>query len=160
MSAIASFVKMPKSALEGLRVVAVPQKGFLGLSKKDIYGDYLKKHGEDVVTYQWSGFVLAVLLPYLADKNIDLMQSEYDDLSSFLTETRSATHFIFTHTHKQSYLSKLAENYSEDDLRDYFNEFNGTQETEIGKPMKDGISALYESLKALDESSVIVFSIE
>lgn len=96
MSAIASFVKLPKTALEGLRQVAVPKKRLFG-TPRDRYLDYLQQHGQQVADYQWSGFVLATLLPYLEEQHqITLMDSEYDELGNFLTDSRKATHFIFT----------------------------------------------------------------
>ena len=81
MSAIASFIKLPKTAIEGLRQVALPRKRLFG-KPRDSYLDYLYRHGQDVADYQWSGFILATLLPYLEEQHqITLMKSEYDELS-------------------------------------------------------------------------------
>jgi hypothetical protein len=44
-------------------------------------------------------------------------------------------------------------------MRQYFNEFNATNEQEIGRAMLDGVSALRESLGQIEDSSVVVFSI-
>jgi hypothetical protein len=88
------------------------------------------------------------------------MDSDYNELGTFLTKSRGATHFIFTNAHKQAFLAKLDGEFSEQVLRDYYNKFNETKEAEVGKPMLDGIQALRQSLGALDENSVIVFSIE
>ena len=44
-------------------------------------------------------------------------------------------------------------------MRQYFNEFNATNEQEIGQAMLDGVSALRESLGQIEDSSVVVFSI-
>ena len=87
------------------------------------------------------------------------MDSDDNELGTFLTKSRGATHFNFTHAHKQAFLAKLNGEFSEQALRDYYNEFNGTKEAEAGKPMLDGIQALRQSLGALDDNSVIVFSI-
>ena len=66
MSAIASFIKLPKSALEGLRNAATGGTD----------SDYLRSNGREVA--EWSGYVLATLLPYPQEKHlIDLMKSEY-----------------------------------------------------------------------------------
>ena len=159
MSAIASFIKLPISALDGLREAAVPKKRLFG-APRDTYNDYLRRHGQIVADYKWSGFVLATLLPCLEEQHqIDLMDSEYRDLEKFLTDSRSATHFILTPAHKIRYLSKIEGQFSEQTLRDYYNEFNETQDAEAGKPMIDGVQALRQSLRALDEDSVILFSI-
>ncbi len=159
MSAIASFIKLPKTALEGLRAVAIPKKRFFG-APRDAYPDYLRQHGQQVADYQRSGFVLATLLPYLEEQHqIALMDSEYDELGKFLTDSRKATHFVFTDAHKRAFLAKLEGQFSEQALRDYFREFNETDEPEAGKWMLEGIRAFRQSLSTLDEGSVVVFSI-
>lgn len=159
MSAIASFILIPKSAINGLRDAASPKKGWFG-PPKDTYHDYLAKHGREVANYDWSGYILATLLVYLQQQQIDLMRSDQDQLSKHLTQTRGATHFIFTSAHKQAYLSKLIpESFSEPELRNYYNQFNACNEPEAGTPMIDGICAIQQGLQALDDNSVIVFSI-
>ena len=150
MSAIASFTKLPKTSLDGLRE-ATAQGGF---------DRYLHQHGKSVTDYEWSGFILATLLPYLDEQQIQLMKSEHDDLSTFLSQTLQATCFIFTDTHRQAYVAKLApESFPEQKLREYYNEFNATDEPDAGQPMLDGIRAFRQSLSAVDDGSVIVFSI-
>ena len=151
MSAIASFIKLPKSALEGLRNAAVAGTD----------NDYLSVNGHEVAEYRWSGYVLATLLPYLEEKHqIDLMKSEYDELAAFLTNTTGATHFILTPSQRSEFLNRLEpRSFSEEKMRQYFNEFNATKEQEIGRAMLDGVSALRESLRQLEDTSVVVFSI-
>jgi hypothetical protein len=159
VSAIASFIQVSKSALGGLRGAAIPKKTWLG-KRKDTYWDYLKQYGRETAQYEWSGYVFTTLLPYLEGRKIDLMHSEYDELSKYLSQTRGATTFILTEAHKQAYLSQLApDSYSEAELRDYFNEFTESSDLEGGKPMLDGIRAIHRSLQALNANSVIVFSI-
>jgi hypothetical protein len=151
MSAIASFVKLPKSALEGLRNAAAGGTDH----------DYLSANGREVAEYRWSGYVLATLLPYLEEKHqIDLMKSEYDELAAFLTSTTGATHFIFTPSQRTAFLNRLEPRaFSGEAMRQYFNEFNATNEREIERAMLDGVSALHESLGQIEDSSVVVFSI-
>ena len=150
MSAIASFTKIPKTSLDGLRQ-ATTQGGF---------DRFLQQHGKPVADYEWSGFILATLLPYLDEQQIQLMKSEHDDLSTFLSQTLQATCFIFTDAHRQAYASRLVpESYSEQALSAYYNEFNATDEPDAGKPMLDGIRAFRQSLSAVDGNSVIVFTI-
>lgn len=159
MSAIASFIKIPKTAIDGLRIATVPKKRLFG-APRDVYHDYLRQHGQKAADYNWSGFLLATLLVYLQkQRQIDLMKSEFDELSTFLTKARGATHFIFTDAHKRSYLAKLDGDFSERALCDFYNQFNGSAETEVGKPMLDGVRAFRDSLTQLDDSSVIVFGI-
>lgn len=150
MSVIASFTKLPKASLDGLRQ-ATAQGGF---------DRYLQQYGKSVADYEWSGFILATLLPYLDEQQIQLMKSEHDELALFLSQTLQATCFIFTDAHRQAYVGKLApESFSAQKLGDYYNEFNATGEPDAGQPMLDGIRALRQSLSALDGDSVILFCI-
>jgi hypothetical protein len=150
MSAVASFTKLPKTSLDGLRQAAT-QGGF---------EKFLQQHGKSVADYDWSGFILATLLPYLDEQQIHLMKSEHDELASFLSQSLQATCFIFTDPQRQAYVGRLApESFSEDKLRDYYNEFNATDEPDAGQPMLDGIRAFRQSLNALDGDSVMLFCI-
>ncbi len=44
-------------------------------------------------------------------------------------------------------------------MRDYCNKFNGSSEADAGKPMLDGIRAIHDSLRQLDDDSVILLHI-
>jgi hypothetical protein len=159
MSAIASFILLPKSALSELHEAAIPKKGFFG-GVKDRFHDFLRTRGREAASYDWSGYVIATVLPYLEGRQIVLMKSEHDELSSHLSEERKSTCFIFTPAHKRAYLAQLSpESYSEAELRDYCNEFNGSSEDDAGKPMLDGIRAIHDSLRQLDDDSVILLHI-
>jgi hypothetical protein len=150
MSAIASFVQIPKTALARLRQAAT-QSNFHG---------FLEQHGEEAANYEWSGYVFGTLLVYLKDQHqIDLMKSEFEELSKFLCKALGVSLFIFTEAHKRAYLARLSEEFSEQGLRDYYNEFNATADSEAGKPMLDGIRWLRQSLSALGQDSVIIFSV-
>ncbi len=87
--------------------------------------------------------MLVTLLPYLEEKHqIDLMKSEYGELAAFLTNTTGTTHFIFTPVQRAAFLNRLEpKSFSEEAMRQYFNEFNATNEQEIGRAMLDGVSA-------------------
>jgi hypothetical protein len=160
MSAIAKFIKLPKTAVDGLERAATPKKPLFG-SPRDVYYDYLGQHGEEVADYRWSGYVLATLLPYLEERHqIDLMKSEYESLAKSLSKARKATHFIFTNALRAKYLDKLnALSVSEQEFCDYYNEFCETNEVELGKPMLDGVEVLRQALDRVDDSSVILFVI-
>ena len=145
MSAIANFIRIPTAAIEQLG---------------SDYGQTLQRHGESVAEYGWSGYVLATLLAYLDEKEIPLTKSSYDSLATELSRSRGETIFIFTSAHRDAYLPRLSPGqFSANELGKYFNEFNGTRETEIGQAMLDGIASLRDGLAALDADSVIVFSI-
>ena len=160
MSAIALFIKMPKTALAGLLTAATPKKRFFG-APRDTYYDYLRQNGEEVTDYRWSGYVLGTLLPYLEEQHqIDLMKSEHEVLSTGLTKARGATHFLLTDALRVKYLDRLGGlSLSEEQLRDYYNKFNETDEPEVGKSMLVGVKAFQQALGSVDESSVVVLVI-
>jgi len=150
MSAIASFTKLPMTSLEGLRQ-STTQASF---------HRFLQQHGKPVSDYEWSGFILATLLPYLEEQQIQLMKSEHDDLATFLSQSLQATCFIFTDAHRLAYVSKLdSQSFSEEKLGEYYNELNATDDPDAGQPMLDGIRALRKSLSALNAESVVVLCI-
>ena len=145
MSAIASFTRIPVTALEELRTD---------------YDGCMERVGESVADYDWSGYVLATLLPYLDKRGIKLMKSGYDELAMQLSRDREATIFIFTSAHKVACLDQLSPaQFSVDEMRDYFNKFNATNEMDIGEAMLDGIRSIHQSLSSLDAGSVIVLCI-
>jgi len=145
MSTVAEFIRLAATAVEQLSTD---------------YDSTVQQHGLAAARFNWSGYVLATLLPYLEEHGIDLMQSPYEALTTQLSRTRGATIFIFTPAHKSAYSDRLSPaQFSADDLRDYFNEFNETDEAEIGQAMLDGITSIRQSLAGLDADSVILFSI-
>jgi hypothetical protein len=159
MSAIARFTLMPAADLPGLCDAATPRKSLFG-KPKDNFHAYLTSHGREVSDYPWSGYVFGALLVYLEQHGLNLMDSEYDELSTQLCNARGATYFIFTPAHKRELLAQLdPTGFSEAALRDYYNEFNEVEESHAGKPMLDGIRSIWQSLRALDDSSVIVFGV-
>jgi hypothetical protein len=158
MSAIATFIKLPIASLNELRLAAMSRKTIIGKAT-DAFTEYLYKNGKEVGKYEWTGYYLGTLLPYLQEHNIDLMKSNFDELSSFLTETRSVTTFIFPFSFKQLYINKLNEINNEIELREYFNNFNEANEIDAGKYMLDGIKTIKSGLDTLDEESVIILFI-
>ena len=84
---------------------------------------------------------------------LTLMKSEYGELAAFLTNTTGTTHFIFTPVQRAAFLNRLEpKSFSEEAMRQYFNEFNATNQQEIGRAMLDGVSALHESLGQIENS--------
>src|SRR5262249_44684957 len=106
MSAIASFIKLPKSALAGLRIAAASGAEY----------EYLSAKGREVVEYGWSGYVLGNVLDYLDEKHqIDLTKSEYNELAQFLTNSTGASHIILTSNQRAAFGDRLdPELFSED----------------------------------------------
>jgi len=145
MSAIAEFIRVPVTSVEELG---------------DHYDEVVEREGAIAASYDFSGAILATLLSYLREQGIDLMRSPFNALTRRLSVARDASIFIFTPSHKDAFLSRLDPSlYSAEALRDYFNEFNQTNEGAIGEAMLEGISSIRESLSGLDDDSVILFSI-
>lgn len=159
MSAIASSILLPKSVLPLLRDLAAPKKTLLGRDK-DGFWEVLAKHGRPVGDYPWSGYVLATLLEFLEEeRGIPLMKSELDDLARLLAEKRGASFFFFTENHRK-WLGDLAQQkFGSDELRDYYNDFHGTQEAGAGHPMLDGVRFLREAVASVDATSVALLHI-
>jgi hypothetical protein len=152
MSSIASATLLRKLDLGGLAEAAT--------GKRTSYAEFVGEHGRALDDYPWSGYVLTTLLCYLDElRNVKLMKSEFDTLSKLLTTEQRATHLILTDQHQQWVPTLSPENFSENELRDYFNEFNETSEAEVGRPMLEGIVFLRDTLVELDAESVVVLRI-
>jgi len=158
MSAIASFIRFPKSVLRGLREAAVPEDESLG-GESDYFYDFIDENGEELEFYG-SGYTIVTLLSFLDENGVKLMKSEYDDLVRYMYEKREELCFVFTSSHRSEYCEKLDRNaFSESMLRDYYNKFNATNETEIGTAMLEGIQCIRESLESIDDDSVVYLRI-
>ena len=145
MSAIAEFTRLPAAKVEQLR------------------SDYdaTMASGESVAEYDYSGYVLAALLPYLDDRHIELGRSPYDALVAELCQERGISLFVLTSAHRDAYLPRLAsEPFPITELQAFYNDFNACAEgPEVGEAMRAGVAALCESLAALDTDSVVVCTI-
>jgi hypothetical protein len=160
MSAIASFIRIPITAIEGLHRAATPPKKKLFGTERDTYWDYLRKNGQEVADYKWSGWVFNPLLVYLDEREqINFSHSSQEELAAFLTKARGDSHFILTAEHRRAYLARLEAEFSEEALCDFYNDFNECDEAEAGKPMLDGVLCLRDCLRTLDDQSIAVFII-
>jgi hypothetical protein len=159
VSAIATFISLPKSSLGELREVAQPKKRLFGRPRDDFY-NFLAAKGTEVVKYNGSGYVVAIALPFLKKKlDVDLVRSEHDGLAQFLSKLRGASMFIFSVEQKNKFLPILQTEPSESEARDYYNEFNSTDDSESGAAMLEAIRAIRRALTATDEDSVVLGSI-
>jgi hypothetical protein len=151
MSAVASFILLPRAALSGLREAAMT----------DAYWDFLARAGKQVADYRWSGYVLGTLLCCLKeDYQVDLLTSPDAELSEFLSKARGSTHVVLSPEQRDAYLEKLdPSSLSVDKLRDYYNMFNEVNEPDAGAPMIDGVRAIRQSLTRLDNASVVILVI-
>jgi hypothetical protein len=115
--------------------------------RQDTFHGYLGEHGQSVTEFRWSGYILAVLRPYLEEfRQFEFKDAAGDELATFLADARKSSFFVVTSDHKGAYFEKLNAPFSEAELRDDFNAFNETNETEIGKALLSGIQCLRECL--------------
>lgn len=154
MSLIAEFKKMPIAKFEEW-CLAVAIEGVAGDTD-----DFLQTHAKPLTEYDGSGYVYSALLEYLAESGIDLEESEYAALASELAEEHYPLCTVLTNGHKQNYLNKLnLDNFDENELRDYYNEFNGADEEEAGSYMLEAIRVLQFNLREADETSVVLLTL-
>lgn len=160
MSAIAEFILIETSALPALRKAAIPTKRFLR-PPLDRYSEFLRKNGREVAHYEWSGLVLPTLYIYLQEeRQVDLLTSEHDELATYVGNKRGFHSVILTASMRKNYSERLASlSFSEDALRDYFNEFNEVQELDSGRWMFDGIRCIRQALESVDDGHVVIVSI-
>jgi hypothetical protein len=162
MSAIASFVQIPVSAIDGLREAAVPKKRWIG-APKDRYWEFLRVHGRETAEYRWSGYVYNTLLLYLEETHgINVTKSEYDELAEFLTKARHVSHAVLTPALRDAYVNRLdPELFPAEEMIAYHDEFTGRDEGNeyLIQAMKDGIVALRQSLSQLEDGYITLFII-
>ena len=145
MSALATFSLLPFTSVGEL---------------PDDYESVLERDGRAAVECYLSGYLFATLLPYLREQGIELMRSPFDRSLRPLCQARDESIFILTPSHKYAYLDRLDPVlFSATELCDYYSAFNASSEPDVGQAMLEGISVLQQSLEALDDDSVIVFSI-
>lgn len=124
------------------------------------YMSFLAANGISVADYDWDGETFGVLLPVLAeDYDIDLETSE-NEVVADISESIEAMVFILTLDEKEKYLDRLSpDNFSEEELREAYEDFTEEEDEDAGEMMLDGIAALFQSLQEADSDHVIVVTI-
>jgi hypothetical protein len=151
MSATAEIHIIPRSALNQLTEVA---------SDDERYRETLASVSTDVFVYDYSGWILATLLPVLSSEfGIDLMTSD-QQLATQLTQATSVTHVLLTSHEKETYSQRLqATAFEAAKLRKSFEEFNATDAPEAEEFMPDGIRFLKAGLDRLTPDTVGILKI-
>jgi hypothetical protein len=159
VSALGQTFVIPESSLASVAAAAKPRKRLLG-GPVDEFWDVLRRESSDRIEYGWDGYVLATLLPYLAEQGIDLMNSEHDQAGTEISMSRDATAFVLTPVHREKYLLRLdPDRFDEATLQRYYEGFNQTDGTGVGPAMLDGIGFFRDGLAALNGSTVGLFII-
>jgi hypothetical protein len=144
MSAVGEIYILPSSSVERVR------EG-VGAGTLD---SVLRKDSTGVVGYNWSGYVLATLLAYLEEQGVPLMNSDYDDVGTLVSQGRGVTSFVLEPAHRR-FLDVLDPGrYDPSALQSYYEEFNQTSANGVGQAMVDGIAMFRDALARIDERSV------
>ncbi|MDE1906799.1 MAG: hypothetical protein KGH75_10175 [Rhodospirillales bacterium] len=153
MSAVASFIRLPKEELKEL-ASAVGGDDPQGLA------EFLAANGTSVVEFEEDGEIFSVLLPVLADDyDIDLETSE-NALIADLAEATDALVFILTQADQKKYLEQLdPENFSAEELGEAHADFTEDEEEGAGEAMLAGIAALHQAMQEIDADHAVVVSI-
>jgi hypothetical protein len=124
------------------------------------YVSYLAANGTSVADYDWDGDVFEVLLPVLAeDYDIDLEAGE-NEIVADISEAVESTVFILTVEEREKYLDKLSpDNFSDEELREAYEDFTEEEEEEAGDMMLDAVTALFQSLQEVDADHVVVVTV-
>ena len=156
MAALGEAFVLDEAALAVVRDAAAPRKRPLR-STADEFWDVLERESSSQLSYQWSGLVLATLLAYLDEQGIRLMNSEYDETSTYLSQIRSGSIFVLTPEQRDHYFERLdPDRFDGADLRRYYEEFTETDADGVEEPMLGGVRFLRDTLAALDDSTVAV----
>ena len=148
-----TFTRLPKADLSELVEAASDDD-------PQAYVSFLAANGSSVADYDWDGDAFGVLLPILADEyDIDLETSE-NEIVADISESIESMIFILTAEEKEKYLDKLnPENFSDEELREAYEDFTEEDEEEAGDMMLDAISAIFQSLQEVDADHVVVVTV-
>jgi hypothetical protein len=145
--------------LEKIAEAATPRRGFFG-GVKDEFDAVLSRFGRTYPDFDHSGYVLATVLPYLADNGVDLMKSEYAPISEAISSARGCSCFVITQGMRERHEAALAAlSVDEDALAAYYQAFHETDGTDAGPPMVAGIVYLRSVLAATTRDMVAILII-
>ena len=121
------------------------------------FASFLAANGVSVADYDWDGETFEVLLPVLADDyDIDLETGE-NEIVADISESIESTILILTLDEREKYLDRLnPENFSEEELRECYEDFTEEEEEEAGEMLLDAITAVFQSLQEVDSDHVVV----
>ena len=121
------------------------------------FAGFLAANGISVADYDWDGEAFGILLELLAeDYEIDLEASENEAIAE-IAASMGVTAIILTAEEREKYLERLnPENFSEEDLREAFEDFVEDEEEDAAEMLLDGIAALFQSLNEVDAEHVVV----
>jgi hypothetical protein len=162
VSAIATFTKLPIALLDGLLEATATMRPLADYPEHLVTGycDYLEGYGREVVDFQWSGYIIVTLLQYLDDRHgISFRAPEHEAFVRKLADLHDGRRpWVLTLADRTAHLATLDGPFSMVELRDYWREFNASDE-DLGQAMLDGIRAIRDALVSLDERSVVLLDV-
>jgi len=153
MPANATFTRLPKSDLAELVAAA-------GDDDPQAFQAFLAANGTSVADYDDDGEVFSVLLPVLSDEyDIDLETSE-NEIVADIADAIETLVFILTVEDQQKYAAKLnPDNFSEEELREAYEDFTEEEEEDAGELMLNAVTALHQCLLEVDADHVVVVTV-
>lgn len=165
MSAIAEFRIIETNKLDELKdksEVKIVKKGLFKKETIDEFWTFFDSNSERQKDFDRSGYVFGNLLIFLQEnKEINILDSEYDSIANWISEKRGISTIIFTYSHRESYLEKLNTiNITIEELIEFNKEFSEDSDPEFAKAELEGVKAISENLEKLtDDSKVIILTI-
>ncbi len=146
----ASFTRLPKADLGELVAAAAEED-------PAAFQAFLAANGSSVADYDEDGAIFSTLLPVLAeDYEIDLETSE-NEVVADIAEAVESLVFILSLDDQRKYLTKLnPENFSEEELRDAYEDVAEEEDEDAGEAMLAAITALHQCLMEVDADHVVV----
>jgi len=153
MPANALFTRLPRTDLAELVAAAADDD-------PQAFQSFLAANGTSVADYDDDGDVFSVLLPVLSEEyDIDLETSE-NEIVADIAEAIETLVFILTVDDQEKYAAKLnPDNFSEEELREAYEDFTEEEEEEAGELMLNAVTALYQCLLEVDADHVVVVTV-
>jgi hypothetical protein len=163
MSLLASFYLIDTSQLDGLRQSAqvVTKKNLFIRKTVDNYPGFLAENAATLKSIAGSGHVFGNLLAFLEEeRNMSLMQHEYDEVAKELINKRQTSHFLFTNKQKDNFLNQLSiNNYSLDELQKFNKGFSEEGDEETAMLTLEALQILSENLSKIQNDNQVLLLI-
>jgi hypothetical protein len=123
--------------------------------------DIKTANSREVIDFQYSGHAFATLLPFLEEKEINLWESDYNEIADALSQKHENTSLILTCKHRKQYLDALApELFTPEALLAFNQKFAEEDDPALVEAEIAGIKALRDSLALLqDDNHVVLLTI-
>jgi hypothetical protein len=162
MSALASFYLLDTSKLDELKQNAevIVKKSLFSKKVTDNYWDYLANNATELRRFDGSGYIYGNLLVYLEEKNIDLMNNEYDEIVKHLIDKRGSSHFLFTNKQRAAFIDQLdPTKHSLTELQQFNKEFSEEGDEETARFTLEAIQILRDNLNKVQNDNQILLLI-